>query len=174
MFDRVHQKKEVPEINLIPVMNLFVTLIPFLLLGAAFYHVGVIPASLPTAGGGGEAPEEVEVKVTVNLQLGNDEIQLTTESPQLDPEKLAEMSARIAWGGDPEKLDALSAALNRIKVQYQKSDTVVLLPEANVEYQAVVQVLDASRELSVTEGSVTRKEPLFPVVVLSQMLEGEG
>ncbi|MEL6349559.1 MAG: biopolymer transporter ExbD [Myxococcota bacterium] len=171
MFDRVRRKKEVPEINLIPVMNLFVTLIPFLLLGAAFYHVGVIPASMPTAGSGEGGEAAVVQKVTVNLTLGNDAIELTAESPQLEPEVLEAMGARIEWNGDPEKLEALSAALGRIKKDYAESDTVIVLPRSDVQYQTVVQVLDASREMK--QGD-TKKEPLFPVVVLSQTLEGAG
>ena len=48
-FDAYRRKRAEPaDINLTPVMNLFVVLIPFLLLSAAFFHVSVIPTSLPT------------------------------------------------------------------------------------------------------------------------------
>ena len=39
-------RREAEEVNLLPVMNLMVTLIPFLLLGAAFYKLGNIPTSI--------------------------------------------------------------------------------------------------------------------------------
>jgi len=35
------------DINLVPIMNLFVVLIPFLLMSAAFFHISVINASVP-------------------------------------------------------------------------------------------------------------------------------
>ena len=49
MFDRYRRTvEETQDLDLLPVMNLFMVLIPFLLMGAAFFHIGVIPASLPS------------------------------------------------------------------------------------------------------------------------------
>jgi hypothetical protein len=49
-------KKELPELNLIPVMNLVTILIPFLLLSVEFVHLAVIDSSLPAIG----LPQEVD------------------------------------------------------------------------------------------------------------------
>ena len=48
--------KKMPELNLIPVMNLVTILIPFLLLSVEFVHLAVIDSSLPAIG----QPREVE------------------------------------------------------------------------------------------------------------------
>ena len=49
MFEEWRQAKEEDhDLNLIPVMNLFMVLIPFLLMGAAFFHMAVIPTSTPS------------------------------------------------------------------------------------------------------------------------------
>jgi hypothetical protein len=48
--------KELPELNLIPVMNLVTILIPFLLLSVEFVHLAVIDSSLPAIG----LPQEVD------------------------------------------------------------------------------------------------------------------
>jgi hypothetical protein len=36
------RRPKVEDLNLIPLMNLFVTMIPLLLLTAAFYHIGMV------------------------------------------------------------------------------------------------------------------------------------
>ncbi|MFW5812197.1 MAG: ExbD/TolR family protein, partial [Alkalispirochaetaceae bacterium] len=71
MFDRWKQAREEPsELNLIPIMNLMMVLIPFLLLGAAFYHLGSIPTTLPThRPEGGDPPENSDVVVTLSLRI---------------------------------------------------------------------------------------------------------
>lgn len=166
MFKRVRRERETPDVNLIPVMNLFVTLIPFLLLGAAFYHVGVIPASLPTRSEGAaeEAPTEIEA-VTMSLLVTAEHFDLSTSTPGLPPEALAVLSRRIPRAEGSSDHSALSDALYQIKQQYPESDTVILLPEPDIEYQDIVHILDTARERPI-EGAAG--EALFPVVVFSQ------
>ena len=50
--------KKMPELNLIPVMNLVTILIPFLLLSVEFVHLAVIDSSLPAIG----QPREVDTE----------------------------------------------------------------------------------------------------------------
>jgi len=177
MFARVHKKKsEVSDINLIPVMNLFVTLIPFLLLGAAFVHVGVIPASLPTTEEKSSAASEDDVdneptSVTIKLQFRAGELSILADNPEVEPEKLAALSATIplpAEGPLGESLETMTGALHRVKQAYPDSDTMILMPERTIAYQRLVQVLDAAREIELEGGN---KTPLFPVVVLSELAE---
>ncbi len=58
------------ELNLLPVMNLFVVLIPFLLAAAAFYHVSVVPTSTPqhTPGDSSQEADLDAVTVTVTVE----------------------------------------------------------------------------------------------------------
>ena len=70
-------RREAEEVNLLPVMNLMVTLIPFLLLGAAFYKLGNIPTSIPPNVPAGEAPPQVDKKITVTCAIAPDKIVLT-------------------------------------------------------------------------------------------------
>ena len=164
-FDRFRKVKEEAGIDLIPVMNLFVVLIPFLLLSAAFFHVGVIPTSLPSPSSGAATEEEPDpLSVTVNLRLESDAIHLTLSHPTLPEEELDALEARL--GRDGSEREALRTLLAGIKSQYTNSDTVVVLPGAGVTYKEVVQLLDAARSLPAQEG--TDGQPLFPVVVLSR------
>jgi len=174
-FSHYRRAKEEVEVNLIPVMNLFVTLIPFLLLAAAFYHVGVIPTSLPA-----QTDQKSDIAadpraVTVNLHLERNRIQLSASSAVLDEETLSRLSLSMPRGPEGFDLDLLQNVLFQIKQKYEKSDTVIVLPDAEVEYQDVVMVLDTAREMVVDEGTENEERvPLFPVVVMSQMIKAEG
>jgi biopolymer transport protein ExbD len=169
MFTRYRRVREEIEVNLIPVMNLFVTLIPFLLLAAAFYHVGVIPTSLPS-----QTDEASDIAadpraVTINLLIEIEKIQLSASSAVLDEAALAALTVNLERTEKGFDLDELSKALHAIKLKFEKSDTVIVLPADEVEYQDVVMILDATREMTLNPGSDEEvKIPLFPVVVLSR------
>jgi len=168
-FSRFRRTREEIEVNLIPVMNLFVTLIPFLLLAAAFYHVGVIPTSLPS-----QTDESSDIAadtraVTVNLMIEKDKISLSASSAVLDEDTLASLSLSISRTEKGFDLEVLGKALYEIKRRYEKSDTVIVLPGDRVEYQDVVRILDTAREITLNRGTEEEvRIPLFPVVVLSR------
>lgn len=192
MFDRYRQAKlEAEDLNLIPIMNLMMTLIPFLLLGAAFYHIGVIPTSLPTHVPQGSPSHDKTKTVTLNLQLEPDKLVMNATGQNVSDADLADMSLELPMkkvektipgkDGKPGKkemvdeydLAALQKKLLEIKSQYPKSDTVIVLPEDGVKYQALVDVLDTTREQIIQQGK--GKDPihkaLFPVTVFSRLLK---
>jgi biopolymer transport protein ExbD len=168
-FSHYRNAREEVEVNLIPVMNLFVTLIPFLLLAAAFYHVGVIPTSLPS-----QTDEVSDIaadtrSVTINLIVEPDRIMLSASSAVLDEETLASLSVTLARTEKGFDLEMLGKALHAIKLNYDQSDTVIVLPSDKVEYQDVVMILDTAREIILNRGTPEElRIPLFPVVVLSR------
>ncbi len=167
-FSRFRRVREEIEVDLIPVMNLFVTLIPFLLLAAAFYHVGVIPASLPSQTDKTSDIAAETKSVTVNLLIEPRRIHISASNAVLDEEVLAELSMTLEKGKDGFDLELLGKALFEIKRRYQESDTIVVLPTNTVEYQDVVQILDTAREFKAKKDGKGQPTPLFPVVVLSR------
>ena len=95
MFERYHAAREqAGALDLIPIMNLMVTLIPFLMLGAAFYHVGVIPASVPTQVERLGEPPSDEV-ITVNLEVRGPTVRLSAQSATVDAETLASLAGDL-------------------------------------------------------------------------------
>ncbi len=173
-FKKFRAAKEPADINLTPVMNLFVVLIPFLLLSAAFYHVGVIPTSLPSQSPGpGDDAEPNLKKVTVNLKIDEQEVSISASNGHLPPETLSEVAMTIPHMSDGKPdLETLGKALYSIKSLYPDSDTVVVLPANGVTYKTVVKVLDTAREPkqeATEEGGEDKSIPLFPVAVLSRM-----
>lgn len=177
MFQRWQEAVDETEtdLNVIPVMNLFMVLIPFLLLGAAFYQIGVIPTSTPT-----HDPQESDVPktpktVAMNIVLGVDELSMSASSTSLTPEELEQL--RSAWpapGGNYD-LPSLRAELIDIKARYPESTTVTILPHDDLQYQDLVLVLDTTREYE--DGALPGGEPryreLFPVTVFSRLLKEE-
>jgi biopolymer transport protein ExbD len=173
-FANYRRAREEVDVNLIPVMNLFVTLIPFLLLGAAFFTVGVIPTSLPS-----QTDESSDIaadlkSVTVNLHMSSDQLQISASSAVLPPEALEALAMTVPRTDKGYDLDLVSMALYAIKREYERSDTVIVLPDEYVQFQDVVMVLDAAREITLNEGTDSEVlEPLFPVVVLSRMVKSD-
>ena len=169
MFDRYRVAKEEVEVNLIPVMNLFVTLIPFLLLAAAFYHIGVIATSLPSQTDEASDIAADRKSVTVNLLVEPTNIQVSASNAVLDEETLNELAVTIPNTPKGFDVETLGKALREIKLRYENSDTVIVLPTDDIEYQDIVHILDASREMIFNKGTSDQvKVPLFPVVVLSR------
>ncbi|MGF1465123.1 MAG: ExbD/TolR family protein [Sandaracinaceae bacterium] len=169
-------KKQATELDLIPVMNLFMVLIPFLLMGAAFFHVAVVPGSLPQHADTSLDAEQQETRaVTANLVLKADELELTFSGTNLDPASLEPLALSLSRGDEGFDGDAIQQRLRQAKGRYPESKTVIVLPDEDVEYQDLVGVLDLARDYrsgTDTEGEPVM-EPLFPVVVFSRLLRPE-
>lgn len=174
MFDRYRRTvEEAQDLNIIPVMNLFMVLIPFLLLGAAFYQIGVIPTSLPS-----HDPQESDVPKTpktvlANLVVAPDEMRLTFDSVSLDPEELDALGATFPKKGGKYDAPGLAATLSAVKDQYPKSNTLTVIPHEKLVYQELVNILDATRERKT--GRLDAKgepefEELFPVTIFSKLV----
>lgn len=156
------------EPNLIPVMNLFVAMIPFLLLAVAFFHVGVIPTTLPTHTEDSSDIAPSRNAVTVSIVMNDQGFSLSAMSTALSDEELARLAREIPKREGHYDHDALREALQDIKRRFQESDTIILLPAETVPFEDVVHAMDTARELIVRENGRERRIPLFPVVVLSR------
>ncbi len=171
MFDRWKEARvsRAKELDLIPIMNLMVTLIPFLMLGAAFYHLGVVPISLPTQVDQPTVKDKPEVVVTLNLLIDRQRMVLSGSSAQLEQPVLDALRAELPNRGGDYDVSGLKDRLVAIKAQYPKSDTIVVFPEDTVRYQSLVAILDQTRERTQgTEAGEPVKSPLFPVTVFSR------
>ncbi len=169
MFDRLRRAQTVvAEPNLIPVMNLFVAMIPFLLLAVAFFHVGVIPTTLPTHTENTTDVAPSRNAVTVSLVINDEGMSLTAMSTALTEEELQGLARMIPKRGGQFDHDVLRDTLQSIKSRYQESDTIIILPSEQIPYGEIVHIMDTARELIRQEEKRERRIPLFPVVVLSR------
>lgn len=175
-FDRWRRATEdAVEINVIPVMNLFMVLIPFLLLGATFFHIGVIPTSTPTLNPTDSDVPKTPTTVAVNLEITEEVLRISASSVSLELEALEALSAEWPKKGGEYQVDALQKALIDIKSKYPESNMLIVLPFEDLNYQVLVSVLDVTRNRQVgfTESGDPKIEDIFPVTIFSRFVPSE-
>jgi len=175
------EKKEPEDLvpNLIPVMNLFTALIPFLLLSAAFFHMSVIQITIPIASTetGETDIAKDEDKITLQLDITADAFNLQAASDTIDPGIIATLRDKIPRvKGVDERVekamyDQLRDSAYKIKGKYAASDTVIVTPDPEIPYEDVIVTMDAVRDKTIERGTMKSKVELFPKVVLSSRLK---
>jgi biopolymer transport protein ExbD len=166
------ESEEPVHLNMVPIMNLFLAMIPFLLMCAAFFQVSVINASIPALSEGGddaaEEPKKELLKVTLNLQIGKNGFTISANGDQ-SPEELAKIGGTIPKKNNEFDFDKLGERMKAIHDRYKKSDTVIILPEKEILYDTIVKTMDAARERIIDKRMDTR-EHLFTNAVVSAIL----
>ena len=132
------------DLNLLPIMNLFVVLIPFLLMGISFLQIGALSASTPVATTGGEeasAPPTV-VYLAVNAQTYSVNI-------EPGPEEGAAWDAleQPFQRSEDKALQQVMAALQHIKTTSTTSPTLILIPDGEIPYADVIEVMGKARDV---------------------------
>jgi biopolymer transport protein ExbD len=126
------------ELDLTPVMNLFMVLIPFLVAMAVFTHIAVIninlpPASSSTPGATGEKEKQIDISIIIT----DKGFRIAGTGKKLDP------VPKKRGDYDYTKLRAL---LKAVKFQYPSQKSVVLVIESDVIYNDIIKFMDVCRE----------------------------
>ena len=157
------------ELNLTPVMNLMVVLIPLLLSSATFIKIGVIDLNLPPAVGSSvsqvEAPKESEKNLDLAITITEQGFFISSSLAVLKG-KHNEPTIPLDENGE-YNFKQLSEKLFSIKEQainkFSDTDKVVIQAEPNINYQLLISTRDAARNFIVDN----KKVPLFPEVSLA-------
>ncbi len=157
-------------LNLIPIMNLFVALIPFLLISAAFFNVSVINASVPAIQKDRSDLASTEDSVTLMVQLLPSGYRISASSETLDRASLEALRAEIPRQGERPDLERFARHLAVCKELYPKSDTMILVADPSILYQELIETMDAARTWKRSEGGREIVSDLFPNVVVAGML----
>jgi len=161
---RSSRSEEDPELNMIPIMNIFLVIIPFLLTSVSFFHIKAISTSVPVlADSSPSMQKQPEIKITVIVEMQPEAMRLSAIADELSAEVLAGYEQRIkleAAGVYPVR--ELTEYLQSLKRIYPASDTIILIPDNTVIYESIIQAMDAARNFN--------ESPLFPNVVLSGSL----
>ncbi len=155
------RQEEDTDLNMVPIMNLFLVLIPFLLMSASFFHIKAINTSIPVlAESQKESQKEKKVKLTVVVELQKDEVKLSALGSDVSQQELERWDSTIPMNTEQTyQLEAMADYLKDMKKVYPASDTLILIPAENVIYDTIIQTMDVARRFE--------DEPLFPNVVLS-------
>ncbi len=159
------RSEEDTELNMVPIMNMFMVLIPFLLISASFYQIKAINTSIPVHSDtqADDISKNEKEKITVVLELKEKEIRVSGLSETPNDLFLSDLKMVIPREPDNEaSTDELVNFLKALKSRYPASDTLILIPDEEVLYREIVQTMDSARDFE--------KERLFPNIVLSGSL----
>lgn len=127
---------ELIDLDVTPVMNLFMVLIPFLVSMAVFTHIAVIDFSLPpaqTEGGSEGESKELDISIVVT----------STGFRIVGTGKKLDLIPRVKGQYQFEQLRVL---LKAIKFEYPSQKSVVLVLDPEVLYDDIVKFMDVCRE----------------------------
>lgn len=124
-----------------PLMNLFIVLIPLLLLSAVFIEVSVIDMALPSAA---EAASAEEARLDLTVRIG--ERAYRVEGNGIAAREIA----RVTEGPGRHAPDAatrewLAAALREAVAAFPEQKDVRIVSGARTRYEEIVAVMDVAR-----------------------------
>jgi len=159
---RRHRGETEVDVDMVPIMNMFLVLVPFLLMSASFLHIKAINTSVPVLGSTANKPAiNLNIKTTVVLELKKAAIDLSLNADALEPKVLAGWSRAFPKNGDdPFPFQILAEHLEQIKNAYPASDTLIIVPNGDVLYDTIIQTMDVARYRET-------ETKLFPNVVIS-------
>jgi len=146
------QMRATPELDVTTFMNLMVVLIPFLLISAVFSRVAIMELSVPTSAGG-KASNTPNFAIEVIVRQAGFEIANGSSVEAAIPKK-----------DDQYDMEMLSKMLLRLKAQYPEKEDATILMEPGIEYDYLIQVMDAVRisKVQMEDSEEVQKLILFP------------
>ena len=118
------------DLDIMPLMNLFVVLIPMLLLSAVFVQVSALDLQLPPADEAAMAEDDDPFSVEVTIRTQSYHVSAGKRT-QLDIDRSAE-------NADGQLQDALRS----IRESQQDAPPLTILSPANLQYQDLITVMD--------------------------------
>ena len=137
--NRSRSQTELREPNLIPIMNLFIVIIPMLMTIMVTVHLAMIEITLPTEGAGGEGDDAQEqsedLPRVITLALLPDRFEIMVEGIE-DIISIPQLSAGTY---DYFTLDKNIA---RLKKSNEKQGTIDILPDPSVKFDTLLRSID--------------------------------
>jgi biopolymer transport protein ExbD len=168
------------EVDLTPIMCLFMILVPLLLLSAVFERMAALKAHLPAA----STLEETERSkkgptgiVELRLLLREDRLALegtlSHDPSGKEKETYEDFRYDFPIQGDRYELEKVQESLRQLKREYPMHEEIVFLIDDKVSYDVIVQAMDACRVEHYAEEGSKRSRPLFPEIALSEAFSEE-
>jgi biopolymer transport protein ExbD len=120
------------ELEMLPLMNLFVALIPMLLISAVFLQVTVIDMQLPAEGADAAAPDAAGLELSLTLEERG--------------WRLAGAGIAPAAGDEsPEGAARLAALLGQVSASHPDERDITIVSAAHTRYARIVAAMDIAR-----------------------------
>jgi biopolymer transport protein ExbD len=168
---RKRKKEAVPDLDLVPIMNLVTILIPFLIMAAEFIQLAVIDSSAPPIGKPPASQQDEDPFQLIVMLMDNglyidgskDVKQLVygdeTSSSSGDGEKEREPKFRCTDGRaeldrceskDHYDWKSLAVLLKEIKETFSDGDDlvedIIIMPDHEIRYEVIVRAMDVVRD----------------------------
>jgi biopolymer transport protein ExbD len=149
-------KIESPDLELMPLLNVFISIIPMLLLSAAFVQLAVIPTGLPAAAAVAppsptdDAPAPA---VTIYIHSGDWVVEGTGFA--------ARTFARgkgVGASQDPGRLQ-LEAALRVLASTGDRKPEVRIVPAVRTRYEEIIDIMDMARAAGLPNAALADAVP---------------
>lgn len=131
---------EAIDLDVTPVMNLFLVLIPFLVSMAIFTHMAIVEFSLPPA-----APSAEETAGDAN-PAGEMDISIVITRTGYTIVGSGQKLPLVPKSGDQYDFSALVSQLRAIKFKYPRQESVILVIDPRVIYDDIIHFMDKCRE----------------------------
>ncbi len=146
---RAWRQKVTEDLELLPLMNLFIVLIPMLLLSAVFMEIRVIDMRLP--GDAAATSNEEPVVVTVRITEAAYVVQATGAPAQVIPRGSDGPAGVAAW-------NQLGAALDAFVAAHPDVRDVKIVAEETTRYEVIIAVMDLARAAGLSQAGLQGEE----------------
>jgi len=150
---RYHSGRD--DLNIVPMIDMMVILVFFLIFTAVFSKTNVLQLNLPASSSNPAPPLPPGLKLEVIVHADDIIVNDRNSGP-------LKVFANTADGYD---LDALSLFIRQVKSQYPDMTDATVLLSPNIPYDALVQVMDAVRVYQLPVQPFSKAE-LFPDISL--------
>lgn len=142
---RKYKKIIEADLEILPLMNLFVVLIPMLLISAMFIELAVINMDAPDAAELPDDREELEEGLDLAVQI--EDARYVVVGRQLDPTVITR-GVDGMYGDAPGEL---SAVLQSISAEHPETRSIRIVSQPHTLYEDIILVMDVSREAGLPE-----------------------
>lgn len=169
--------KEQISLNLVPMMDTFVTLIAFLLYTMVFIVMTHVETPLPTASPTEVAEKLKEKPLQLTVSFRKDETEIWSPFAKIVAKKIPNTPE-----GTPD-VAAIHEKLVEVKQQFPNEKQVVLAPSGSISYDSLVAAMDGIRMLDAIDPPIIVKNAetgvdetlkhLFPEIVFGNILSND-
>jgi len=152
-----------PPINLVPMIDILTVLVLYLLVGTIFRQFTILQLNLPGPAQAVPAEERPPLDLKVVLRAQRLEVHDRNGTVRVLPN-----------GADGYDTAALGALLSEVKRLNAHEESVTLLLEPDIKYDALVRVMDTVRVFPPGSAELTQGIPMFPAIAIGDAPKAAG
>ena len=149
---RQRQTEVNQELELMPMLNVFISIIPLLLLSAAFVQLAVIPTALPASA---EAPPAAVAEEQLSLSIIVRSDAYVVEANGATVRTIARPDHAATGDAQAKAARAqLGEALSAIAAQHPDHREVKIVADPTTRYEDIIDVMDVSRAAGLPDAAL--------------------